>query len=100
MSAEATEASAMAAVQRARPWLDQVPESARNEDWKETKILADLALDGRGKDLVIDILHTCATVPCRVPYVMRCDQPGTLRSPKEWCGPCRARKTLGYPPVR
>lgn len=100
MSVPDTQAHALVAAQRARPWLDQVPESARNADWKETKILVDLALDGRGKDLVIDILHTCAMMACREPYLLRCDRPETLRQPKDWCGPCRARKALGYPPVR
>ena len=97
---EAIESSALVAVQRAKAWLDRVPEAARNEDWKETKILLDLALDGRGKDLIVDILHTCATAACRQPYLLRCDRPQNLRPPKDWCGSCRARKVLGYPPDR
>lgn len=97
---EATESAALVAAQRAKVWIDRVPETARTDDWKEAKILLDLALDARGKDLVVDILHSCATVPCRTPFLSRCDSPHNIRPPKEWCGPCRSRKILGYPPTQ
>lgn len=100
MNAMTEPAAAMVALDRLKPWLERIPESARNQEWKDAKILLDLALDGRGADLVTDILHTCAAMPCREPYLLRCDRPETLRMPKDWCGPCRCRKILGYPPAK